>query len=65
MPPGLTESDVEEIVLFWFGDLGYEILHGPGIGPGESGAERSDYADPLLPDRLRLPIFIRPAEPPA
>ncbi|EQD25089.1 MAG: Type I site-specific deoxyribonuclease, HsdR family [Leptospirillum sp. Group IV 'UBA BS'] len=53
MPPDLTESDVENIVLSWLSDLGYSILQGSKIGPGESGAERYDYSDPLLPDRLK------------
>ena len=53
MPPGLTESDVEDVVRSWFGDLGYSVLHGPAIALGESGTERSDYSDPLLPDRLK------------
>ncbi len=65
MPPGLNESDVEEIVLSWFGDLGYEILHGPAIAPGESSSERSDYADPLLPDRLKSALSrLNPSLPP-
>jgi hypothetical protein len=42
MSPVLSESDVEEIVLAWFCDLGYEILHAPGIVSGEFGAERSN-----------------------
>ena len=56
MKPGLTESDVEQIVLGWFEELGYSVLHGPDIGPGEPGAERSDYANPFLPDRIKLTI---------
>nr|EES51712.1 MAG: type I site-specific deoxyribonuclease, HsdR family [Leptospirillum ferrodiazotrophum] len=53
MAPRLTESDVEEIVLGWFGELGYSVLHGPAIASGEPGAERYDYSNPLLPDRLK------------
>ena len=30
-----TESTVEEAALCWLADLGYEILHGPEIAPGE------------------------------
>ena len=44
MASGLNESDVERIVLGWFGERGYSVLHGPDIAPGEPGAERSDYA---------------------
>ena len=66
MTPNLTESDVEEIVLGWFGELGYSVLHGPTIASGEPGAERYDYSDPLLPDRLKSALSrINPSLPPA
>jgi len=65
MPSDLTESDVEEIVLSWFRELGYTILHGPEIGLGEAGAERSDYSDPLLLDRLKAALSrLNPSLPP-
>lgn len=38
-PPGLTESVVEEATLEWFKDLGYSIIHGPDIAPGEAWNE--------------------------
>lgn len=53
MIPGLSESDVEGIVLGWFSELGYSVLYGPDIAPGELGAERVEYSDPFLPDRVR------------
>nr|EES52931.1 MAG: type I site-specific deoxyribonuclease, HsdR family [Leptospirillum ferrodiazotrophum] len=52
MTPALTESDLENIVLGWFGELGYTILHGPEIAPETPQAERSSYSDPLLPARV-------------
>lgn len=51
-----TESDVEGAALAWLEDLGYTILHGPEIAPGEPGAERAGYADVLLTERLRRAI---------
>jgi type I restriction enzyme R subunit len=48
-----TESDVEEAALYYFEQLGYTVLGGPDIAPGEPGAERSSYADVVLGDRLR------------
>jgi len=30
-----AESDVEESALYYFEELGYTILHGPEIAPGE------------------------------
>ena len=43
MPPSFTESIVEEATLNWFDALGYTILHGPDIAPGEPDAERANY----------------------
>lgn len=53
MTPALTESDLEQIVLSWFGELGYTHLYGPHIAPEEPLTERSDYSDPILPNRLK------------
>ena len=41
----LSESDVEDAALAWFDQLGYAILHGPLIAPGEPEAERTTYQD--------------------
>ena len=48
-----TESVVEEAALAWLAELGYTILHGPEIAPGEPNAERSSYSAVLLEPRLR------------
>ena len=32
MTAQMTESDVEDAALVWFEELGYGILHGPGLG---------------------------------
>jgi type I restriction enzyme R subunit len=45
----MTESTVEEAALSWFEALGYKILHGPDIAPGEIFAERESYQEPHLP----------------
>ena len=49
----ITESVVEEATRSWFEELGYAVLHGPNIAPGEPAAERSSYGDVILIDRLR------------
>lgn len=53
--PAFTESIVEDAALAWLDALGYAVLHGPDMAPGELGAERSDpnYRDVLLERRLR------------
>jgi len=48
-----TESTVEEAALELFSALGYTIVHGPLIAPGELLAERGEYSEVLLLDRLR------------
>src|SRR2546428_5947566 len=50
---GITESVVEEATLTWFEELGYTVLHGPDIAPGEPDAERSSYSDVVLVERVR------------
>jgi type I restriction enzyme R subunit len=52
----VAESGVEKVCLEYFADLGWEVLHGPDIAPGESIAERSSYRDVLLEGRLRAAI---------
>ncbi len=47
-----TESVVEEAALAWLAALGYSILQGPDIAPGELAAERTDYGQVVLEDRL-------------
>jgi type I restriction enzyme R subunit len=49
----LTESVVEIAALEWFESLGYTILHGPDIAPGELFTERTEYSDVVLIKRLR------------
>lgn len=53
---GLNESIVEDAALGWFGELGYEIGHGPHIAPGEPAAERDSFGDVVLAGRLREAI---------
>ena len=50
---GVTESVIEQATLAWLESLGYAIKHGPDIAPGESVAERQNYGQVVLEDRLR------------
>ena len=52
----LNEGTVEDITLGWFRELGYDIAHGPTLAPGEPGAERENYGEVLLVERLRAAI---------
>jgi len=44
-PVNFTESVVEDAALKWLEGLGYAILNGPTIAPGELFAERAEYSD--------------------
>jgi len=47
------ESIVEDAALTWIEDLGYAIKYGPTIAQGELFAERKDYDQVILSQRLR------------
>lgn len=49
----LTESVIEQAALAWLESLGYTILSGPEIAPGEVQAERDSYGQVVLEGRLR------------
>ena len=60
-----TESVVEEAALAWLESLGYAILNGPEIAPGEPFAERDDYGQVVLESRLRQALQrLNPQAPP-
>ena len=48
-----TESEVEDAALTWFGAVDWPVAHGPEIAPDMLGAERTDYAQVILEQRLR------------
>ncbi len=56
MSEHFTESVVEDAALAWLGELGFVVLHGPEIAPGELAAERTSLGDGLLPKRLRAAL---------
>jgi len=61
----LAESFVEEATLSWLESLGYAVKHGPEIAPGEPAAERADYGQVVLEDRLRQALVrLNPELPP-
>jgi type I restriction enzyme R subunit len=53
MQTKITESIVEEAALTWFEELGYAIVRGSDMAPGEPAAERDTFADVVLLGRLR------------
>ncbi len=62
----LNENVLEQACLEWFGQLGWQIAHGPDLSPGGSHSEREDYRQVLLAGRLRSALErINPEIPPA
>ena len=49
----LSESDVEQVALEWLASVGWQVAHGPDIAPDTLGAERTDYGEVVLAQRLR------------
>lgn len=47
------ESHLEEAVLEWFGELGYQIINGPEIDPQSEKPERRDFSEVILSERLK------------
>src|SRR5674476_412093 len=50
---GFTESVVEQAALAWLESLGWSVKHGPDIAAGEPNAERRDFVQVILEQRLR------------
>jgi type I restriction enzyme R subunit len=65
--PAMTafnESIIEEATLSWLESIGYSIKNGLDIAPGEPAAERTDYGQVILADRLRQALArLNPAIP--
>jgi type I restriction enzyme R subunit len=50
---GFTESAVEQAALAWLESTGWPVRNGTDIAPGEPAAERDDYGQVVLAQRLR------------
>jgi type I restriction enzyme R subunit len=48
-----TESTVESAALAWLSELGWQVKHGPDIAPDGLFAERRDYGEVVLAQRIR------------
>jgi type I restriction enzyme R subunit len=60
----MTEDQLEQEALSWLADVGYTCLFGPDLAPDGADAERADYRQVLLVERLRNAIArLNPAIP--
>ena len=48
-----AESVVEQAALAWLESAGWQVKNGAEIAPGEPAAERDDYGQVVLAQRLR------------
>lgn len=49
----MNETDIELAALGWLQRLGYDLVYGPDIAPGQPAGERERYANVTLEGRLR------------
>jgi type I restriction enzyme R subunit len=52
----ITEAHLEDLVLEYLAEEGWQVVYGPDIAPGETHAERSDYREVVLAERLRIAL---------
>ena len=51
-----AESDLEDALLTWFQDLGWEYVAGPTLSPGGEASERNSYGEVVLPGRVHAAL---------
>ena len=62
----VSEADVETAALSWLSSLGWQIKQGPDIAPDNPGAERNDFTQVVLEERLRNALLnLNPDFPPS
>ena len=52
----MTEDQLEQTTLSWLADVGYTHVYGPNIAPDGNAAERGNYQQVVLIERLRAAI---------
>ena len=64
--PSFYESEVEEAALSWLSSLGWQTAYGPDIAPDTPNAERTDFTQVVLEERLRNALLnLNPDLPPS
>jgi type I restriction enzyme R subunit len=52
----ISENILEETCLYWLEELGWSTVHGPDIAPDTPDAERNNYSEVILKERLRTAL---------
>ena len=55
----IFESEVESAALAWLEATGWRVAHGPDIAPDQPFAERANYGEVLLSQRLRDALLLK------
>ena len=53
----VSEADVEQVALEWLSSLEWQVAYGPDMAPDTPGAERGDFTQVVLEERLRDALF--------
>ena len=62
----VSEADVEQVALEWLSSLGWQTAYGPDMAPDTLNAERTDFSEVVLEERLRDALFnLNPNLPPS
>ena len=62
----VSEADVEQVALEWLSSLGWQTAYGPDTAPDTPGAERTDFTQVVLEERLRDALTnLNPSLPPS
>ena len=62
----VSEADVEQVALEWLSNLGWQTAYGPDIAPDTPSAERTDFTQVVLEERLRDALLnLNPDLPPS
>ena len=62
----VSEADVEQVALEWLSSQGWQTVYGPGMAPDTPGAERTDFTQVVLEERLRNALVnLNPGLPPS
>ena len=56
MSTTFTESIIEAAALNWLADLGWHVAYGPNIAPDAPNAERTNYGQVMLEQRVRASL---------
>jgi len=65
MKLNILEADLEDLVLEYLAEEGWQVVYGPDIAPEQPDAERSDYREVVLAERLRAALNqLNPTLPP-